>query len=114
MFHFSLDSILLAYFATINKKMKKITIIALILGSIFTAYSQETQKEVSRDLTVEREYDPTVVNAKKISPTPQKEVVEVEQPEITYTTWSKVEKTDKTRVDGGHRPSKLFKYKDKK
>ena len=27
---------------------------------------------------------------------------------------SKVEKTDKTRVDGGHRPSKLFKYKDKK
>ena len=24
---------------------------------------------------------------------------------------SKVEKTDKTRVDGGHRPSKLFKYK---
>ncbi|MBR3872454.1 MAG: hypothetical protein IKJ22_07000 [Paludibacteraceae bacterium] len=75
--------------------MKKITIIALILGSIFTAYSQETQKEVSRDLTVEREYDPTVVNAKKISPTPQKEVVEVKQPEITYTTWSKVEKTDK-------------------
>jgi len=27
---------------------------------------------------------------------------------------SKVEKTDKTRVNGGHRPSKLFKYKGKK
>ena len=27
---------------------------------------------------------------------------------------SKVEKTDKTRVDGGHRPSKLFKYKKNK
>ena len=76
--------------------MKKLLIIALALGSVFTAYSQETQEEVSRDLTVEREYDPTVANAKKISPTPQKEVVEVEQPEITYTTWSKVEKTEKT------------------
>ena len=27
---------------------------------------------------------------------------------------SKVEQTDKTRVDGGHRPSKLFKYKKNK
>jgi len=27
---------------------------------------------------------------------------------------SKVEKTDKTRVDGGHRPSKLFRYKNNK
>ena len=76
--------------------MKKFLIIALALGSVFTVYSQETSEEISRDLTVEREYDPTVANAKKISPTPQKEVVEVDQPEITYTTWSKVEKTDKS------------------
>lgn len=73
--------------------MKKFLIIALALGSVLTVFSQE---EVSRDLTVEREYDPVVANAKKISPTPQKEVIEVEQPEITYTTWSKVEKTEKS------------------
>ena len=72
--------------------MKKLLIIALALASVPAVYSQE---EVSRDLTVEREYDPVVANAKKISPTPQKEVIEVEQPEITYTTWSKVEKTEK-------------------
>ena len=76
--------------------MKKLLIIALALGSVLTVYSQENKEEVSRDLTVEREYDPVVANAKKISPTPQKEVIEVEQPEITYTTWSKVEKTDRT------------------
>ena len=79
--------------------MKKTIILALILSCAFVAYSQtesqEAQQEVSRDLTVEREYDPVVANAKKISPTPKKEVVEVEQPEITYTTWSKVEKTEK-------------------
>lgn len=73
--------------------MKRFLIIALALGSVLTVFSQE---EVSRDLTVEREYDPVVANAKKISPTPQKEVIEVEQPEITYTTWSKVEKTEKS------------------
>lgn len=76
--------------------MKKLLIIALALGSVLAVYSQEQKEEVSRDLTVEREYDPTVVNAKKISPTPQKEVIDVEQPEITYTTWSKVEKIEKT------------------
>ena len=76
--------------------MKKLLIIALALGSVLACYSQENQEEVSRDLTVEREYDPVVANAKKISPTPQKEVIEVEQPEISYTTWSKVEKTNKT------------------
>lgn len=74
--------------------MKKAIIIALFLGSVFTAFSQ-TSGSMDRDLTVERDYDPTVANAKKISPTPQKEVVEVEQPEITYTTWSKIEKTEK-------------------
>ena len=72
--------------------MKKLLIIALAFAFVLPAFSQE---EVSRDLTVEREYDPVVANAKKISPTPQKEVIEVEQPEITYTTWSKVEKTDR-------------------
>ena len=51
--------------------MKKLLILALALGSVFTVYSQETSEEISRDLTVEREYDPTVANAKKISPTPQ-------------------------------------------
>ena len=60
--------------------MKKLLIIAFAFASVLTAFSQE---EVSRDLTVEREYDPVVANAKKISPTPQKEVNEVEQPEIT-------------------------------
>ena len=76
--------------------MKKLLIVALAFASVFAAYSQENAEDISRDLTVEREYDPTVANAKKISPTPQKEVVEVEQPEITYTTWSKVEKTEKS------------------
>lgn len=77
--------------------MRKLTIITLFLGLTLSVYSQDaTEGEFSRDLTVEREYDPTVANAKKISPTPQKEVIEVEQPEITYTTWSKVEKTDKS------------------
>lgn len=76
--------------------MKKTIIIALVLGAIFSVYAQENSEELSRDLTVEREYDPTVANAKKISPTPQKEVVEVQQPEITYTTWSKAEKTENT------------------
>lgn len=76
--------------------MKKLLIVALAFASVFAAYSQENAEDISRDLTVEREYDPTVANARKISPTPQKEVVEVEQPEITYTTWSKVEKTEKS------------------
>ena len=50
--------------------MKKTIILALILSCAFVAYSQtesqEAQQEVSRDLTVEREYDPVVANAKKI------------------------------------------------
>ncbi len=91
--------------------MKKLFIIAIVLGSVFVVYSQE---EVSRDLTVEKEYNPTAINAKKISPTPQKEVIEVEQPEITYTTWSKVEKTDKTATIQSpteYEASRMYDYK---
>ncbi|MBR4482638.1 MAG: hypothetical protein IKS58_01530, partial [Paludibacteraceae bacterium] len=47
--------------------------------------------DIKRNVTVERDYNPATVNATKISPVPTKEDLSVEQPVVTYSTWSRAE-----------------------
>lgn len=49
---------------------------------------------MNRNVTVERDYNPVTIDAKKISPVPTKEELNPEKPEVTYSTWSSAEQVE--------------------
>jgi len=65
--------------------MKQNTIITILsimmLGSFVSAIAQQQDERLTREMTLEREYDPTVQDANKVSRLP-----EVKEPEITRRT----------------------------
>lgn len=56
-----------------------------VAGSLWAA------DEVKRDVTVERDYNPTIGQVRKKTLTPDKEEIKPEPLEVKYTTWSKAE-----------------------
>lgn len=70
--------------------MKKLYISYILLLASVLSVSAE-QDSMERNVTVERDYNPTAIDAKKISPVPTKEDLNVDQPEVTYSTWSRAE-----------------------
>lgn len=63
----------------------------LILAIIGSCCVMAQDNDIKRNVTVERDYNPATVNATKISPVPTKEDLSVEQPVVTYSTWSSAE-----------------------
>jgi len=86
--------------------MKKIVV--AIFSLILPLYAFAEEDLMNRSVTVERDFNPTVEEAKKISPIPTKENLNVEQPEVTYSTWSSAE-----NVDVKNSLALADKYKDK-
>lgn len=69
--------------------MKRITVFCLccvvLAGRLWAA------DEVNRDVTVERDYNPTISQVNKQILTPDKEDIKPEPLQVKYTTWSKAE-----------------------
>lgn len=63
----------------------------IILAMLTPCLVMAQNEDIKRNVTVERDYNPTTVNATKISPVPTKEDLSVEQPVVTYSTWSGAE-----------------------
>lgn len=68
------------------------TVLAILLPVILAcgnAYA--ANDDLSRDVTVEKEYTPTIPATEKIYPTPTEETHDQEKLNVTYSTWSKAE-----------------------
>ena len=57
---------------------QKVLCVAVLLGSAVTVSAQEKKEDLNREMTLEREYDPTVQDANKVNTLP-----EVKEPEVT-------------------------------
>lgn len=68
--------------------------IILILLALLPLAAMGEDDSMTRSVTVERDYNPVTVDAKKISPVPAKEDLNPEKPEVTYSTWSSAEKVE--------------------
>ena len=85
-------------YLTINMKALKLITCLCVMASI-PAYGQEAVSEtesITRNVTVEKAYDPTTIEVTKISTVPPKEEYTPEQPSVTYSTWSKAEEVNTT------------------
>ncbi|OUO54996.1 TonB-dependent receptor [Parabacteroides sp. An277] len=60
---------------------QKVLCVAVLLGSAVTVSAQEKKKDLNREMTLEREYDPTVQDANKVNTLP-----EIKEPEVTKRT----------------------------
>lgn len=69
-------------------KMRYRTFIAVVMVASAVMAQDDA---ITRNVTVERNYNPSTVNATKISPVPTKEDLSVEQPEVSYSLWSSSE-----------------------
>ncbi len=72
------------------------TLIILAFLLPLTVVAEEAS--LDRSVTVERDYNPTTIEARKISPVPTKENLNTEKPEVNYTTWSKAEEVQVENV----------------
>ncbi|NCC98196.1 MAG: hypothetical protein EOL95_00635 [Bacteroidia bacterium] len=85
-------------YQTINMKALKL-ITCLCAMAAIPAYGQTAAsgtESITRNVTVEKAYDPTSIEVNKISPVPPKEEYTPEQPSVTYSTWSKAEEVNTT------------------
>ena len=71
--------------------MKRTLIFCLFCALVGNVWATE---EVSRDVTVERDYNPTIGQVRKQTLTPDKEELTPEPLEVKYTTWSKSEEVE--------------------
>ena len=71
--------------------MKRTLIFCLFCALVSNVWATE---EVSRDVTVERDYNPTIGQVRKQTLTPDKEELTPEPLEVKYTTWSKSEEVE--------------------
>jgi|GEM_PF-1828424 len=71
--------------------MKRTLIFCLFCALVGNVWAIE---EVSRDVTVERDYNPTIGQVRKQTLTPDKEELTPEPLEVKYTTWSKSEEVE--------------------
>ena len=71
--------------------MKRTLIFCLFCALMGNVWATE---EVSRDVTVERDYNPTIGQVRKQTLTPDKEELTPEPLEVKYTTWSKSEEVE--------------------
>lgn len=69
--------------------MKRIVLVSIGLLSMWTAVW--AADELSRDVTVQRDYNPTIGQVSKPMLTPDKEDYKPEPPQVKYATWSKTE-----------------------
>lgn len=81
----------------------------LILAFLAPCCVMAQDNDIKRNVTVERDYNPTTVNATKISPVPTKEDLSVESPVVTYSTWSTAED-----VSCANEEAKADKYTEKR
>ena len=72
-------------------KIKALCVVVL-LGSTMTAQAQETKEKekenLNREMTLEREYDPTVQDASKVNTLPVIKEPEVKKMSIDYATYT--------------------------
>lgn len=69
--------------------MKSILIFSFcFLSTVMGAWAAPANQEVSRDVTVERDYNPTIRQVSKHVLTPQKEDLKPTPLSVTYNTWS--------------------------
>ncbi|MBO4370130.1 MAG: hypothetical protein J5808_02070 [Paludibacteraceae bacterium] len=58
------------------------------LGTVCCLTATAANESLSRDVTVEKDYVPTDIEADKMNLTPAKEEYKPEKPEVTYSTWT--------------------------
>lgn len=72
--------------------MKRIFLTSIgLLSIVWAVFAAD---EVSRDVTVQRDYNPTIGQVSKPMLTPDKEDYKPEPPQVKYTTWSKTEEVN--------------------
>ncbi len=68
--------------------------VLLLMGALLCGAPLMAADEVSRDVTVELDYNPTIGQVTKQVLTPEKEEFKADTPQVKYATWSKVEEVE--------------------